>query len=168
MQYILAVLLRQQLLLDSHAHGVTHNFFVLRLPPGIDRAMERERIWPKLTRPEIKNELKEKALRFRRGGERDRHRHRAPHGEDERWEVENGVRYGSMRRARDGPGRVEGIGLFLMPRNFHFSPLFRCSATRAHPGRSRHPRESGQRHQPHLHHIVQPRAAGIRLLVSGE
>lgn len=26
-----------------------------------------------------------------------------------------------MRRARDGPGRVEGIGLFLMPRNFHFT-----------------------------------------------
>ena len=32
-----------------------------------ERGAKGERIWPKLTRPEIKNEQKEKALRFRRG-----------------------------------------------------------------------------------------------------
>ena len=67
----------------------------LGLQPGTDRAMgrnrgrARKRIWPKLTRPEIKNELKEKALRFTkgklRGGGRRPHlveggRGREPHG----------------------------------------------------------------------------------------
>ena len=82
-----------------------------------ERGAKGERIWPKLTRPEIKNEQKEKALRFRRGGtkgeregDRVRDRHRvAPHGASEEGRtvgggresrVENGVRYGSLRRAR--------------------------------------------------------------------
>ena len=136
MQYIPAVLLRQQLLLDSHAHGVTHNFFVLRLPPGIDRAMERERIWPKLTRPEIKNELKEKALRFRRGrgiGEsgdrvRDRDgRHMEQEEEEEEEEQWEGSRkWGQIRinEAREGRTRTGGGDwAFFDAKKFPFFPF---------------------------------------------
>ena len=129
-----------------------------------DREREEERIWPKLTRPEIKNELKEKALRFRRGGDRAR----APHGAKGRSKKWGQIRINEAREGRtDADGRTE-----LRGRAFFDAKKIPCflrfSATRAHPGRARHPREPGQRHQPHLHHIVQPRAARIRLLVSGK